>query len=196
MLEKGRLKIGAAVVVLTIAAAAPASGEADPLSPMASEAWKIASGFAERLKTELMGAMKSSGPVHALEVCNTAAPAIAKDASAQGWTVGRTSLKPRNESNAPGDAWQKQTLAWFEAEKARGVDPAKLEKFEIAEKDGAHSFRYMKAIVIAEPCLACHGETIAAPVKAKLDVLYPHDQATGYKLGDIRGAFIVSKEMK
>ncbi len=33
------------------------------------------------------------------------------------------------------------------------------------------------------------------PVKAKLAELYPDDRATGYKEGDIRGAFTLSKPL-
>ena len=47
----------------------------------------------------------------------------------------------------------------------------------------------MKAIPTAELCLACHGTKIDPVVAAKLTELYPRDQARGYKVGDIRGAF-------
>jgi len=33
------------------------------------------------------------------------------------------------------------------------------------------------------------------PVKAKLDTYYPADQARGFKVGDIRGAFTISQPM-
>jgi hypothetical protein len=184
-----KMKLGLALAV-GLAFASPARSGDD--SELAAQARGIASGFAEKLKAELMGAMKASGPVAAIETCNTAAPAIAKGASADGWTVGRTSLKLRNENNAP-DAWEKETLQFFEAEKAKGADASKLEKYATVEKDGVKTFRYMKAIVTAEPCLACHGETVADPVKARLGALYAKDQATGFKQGDIRGAFTLSR---
>jgi hypothetical protein len=172
-----------------------AKNAAGPDAALAAQARGIVSGFSKKLKGELMSAMKASGPVKAIEVCNTAAPAIAKDASTGGWTVGRTSLKLRNENNAP-DAWEKETLQFFEAEKAKGADVSKLEKYITIEKDGVKTFRYMKAIPTAKPCLACHGGAVADPVKAKLDALYPKDQATGFKPGDIRGAFTLSKAVK
>jgi hypothetical protein len=140
--------------------------------------------------------MNVDGPLKAIEVCNVAAPAIAADASANGWTVGRTSLKARNPKNAP-DAWEEAALKEFDAAKAKGADLKTLEKSEIVEKDGVRTFRFMKAIpTAAEPCLACHGEAIKDPVKAKLAELYPADKATGYKEGDIRGAFTLSKALK
>ena len=48
---------------------------------------------------------------------------------------------------------------------------------------------------VGEVCLKCHGENIDPAVKAKLGELYPNDKATGYKLGDLRGAFTVRQEM-
>ena len=49
-------------------------------------------------------------------------------------------------------------------------------------------------IVIVNPvCLTCHGrpEDLAPEVRARLQALYPRDQATGYRLGDVRGAVSV-----
>lgn len=183
----------AAIPPLGSAAAeeAAAGGEAT----LAAQARGLVSAFSGRLRADLTQAMKTSGPVGAIEVCSTAAPAIAREASADGWTVGRTALRLRNAGNAP-DAWEKRTLAFFEAEKARGADLAALEKFETMETDGVRRFRYMKAIVTAEPCLACHGESLAGPVKARLEALYPNDQAVGFKAGDLRGAFTLSRVVK
>jgi len=189
-------RIGAVTICTAILGIAAAdAGETATPEALASEARGIVGRFADRLKGELVGAMKAGGPVAAIGVCNTAAPAIASEASAGGWIVRRTSLKLRNPATAP-DAWETETLARFEAAKAGGADPAKLERAEILESDGARRFRYMKAIpTAAEPCLACHGTNLAEPVKAKLAELYPDDKATGYSAGDIRGAFTLSKAL-
>lgn len=50
----------------------------------------------------------------------------------------------------------------------------------------------MKAIGTEEVCLTCHGAAIAPAVLEKIQALYPDDKATGFGLGDIRGAFSVS----
>ena len=107
-----------------------------------------------------------------------------------------TSLKPRNPDNAP-DAWETKVLQDFEQRKAAGEDPAKLEYSEKIVSNGKEELRYMKAIVIAAdaPCLTCHGDKIDPAVGAKLKTLYPQDQATGYKQGDIRGAFTITQPM-
>ncbi|MDH3311078.1 MAG: DUF3365 domain-containing protein [Gammaproteobacteria bacterium] len=143
------------------------------------------------LLAELQSAMKEGGPPNAIKVCNTRAPAIAKEISGAGnLRIGRTSLKVRNTNNAP-DAWEKKVLESFEARKAAGEDPAKLEHHEVVGKE----FRYMKAIAIPAnmPCLKCHGEQLDPAVQAKLKELYPNDKATGYKTGDLRGAFTITQ---
>jgi hypothetical protein len=194
--RKTFLTVAAGIALLATAGGNAMAEEANTAEALTAQARGIAAKFADKLKGELMTAMKADGPVKAIEVCNVAAPAIASEASTGGWTVKRTSLKLRNAKAAP-DAWEKQTLEFFEAEKAKGADVSKLERAEIADAGGVPTFRYMKAIpTAAEPCLACHGGSIAEPVKAKLAQLYPQDQATGYQAGDIRGAFAISKPLK
>ena len=51
----------------------------------------------------------------------------------------------------------------------------------------------MKAIPTGGVCLACHGENLAQGVQETITTLYPNDKATGFKSGDIRGAFVVTK---
>ena len=191
----GKSALAAAAPVLGLIANAGAEEQAASTYALAADARGISAKFAEKLKSELVGAMKVDGPVNAIEVCNVSAPAIAADASANGWSAGRTSLKTRNPKNAP-DAWEKRTLEEFDAAKSAGADAAKLEHFEVIEENGVRTFRFMKAIPVAEPCLACHGEAIKEPVSAKLKELYPDDRATGYKVGDIRGAFTLSSALK
>ncbi|MGO8955427.1 MAG: DUF3365 domain-containing protein [Rhodomicrobium sp.] len=181
--------------LLSLSFHASAEQNLGPEDVLAAQARGITAQFAEKLKSQLTGAMKAEGPVKAIEVCKVAAPAIAGEVSTEGWTVGRTSLKLRNSKSKP-DAWEKQTLESFEAEKAKGADPNKLERSEIVSVNGVRVFRYMKAIPTAELCLTCHGSDLKASVKAKLAELYPDDQATGFKLGDIRGAFTLSKPVQ
>jgi hypothetical protein len=149
------------------------------------------------LVQELQAAIKAGGPANGIAVCNLKASEITAGISkGKGMTVGRTSLKLRNLLNAP-DAWEKKVLESFEARKARGEDPAKLEHFEVASVNGKDTFRYMKAIAIPKdaPCLACHGSNLEAPVASKLKELYPKDQATGFNTGDLRGAFTVKQPL-
>jgi len=147
--------------------------------------------FASALKGELMAAMQSGGPVAAIEVCKTRAPAIAETVSLeQDVEVYRVSLQNRNPENAPND-WQRAVLLQFEERKAAGEDPATLAWSDTVTTSGGDEFRFMKAIPTASLCLNCHGQTLAPAVADKIAELYPEDQATGYREGDIRGAFVV-----
>ena len=151
--------------------------------------------FGSNLKGELVKAMKSGGPIKAIEFCNLRAPGIASEvADRSGWDVGRTSLKLRSPANSP-DAWEREVLRGFEAMKVAGADPAKLEYSETVKIDGRPVFRYMKAIPTQKPCLKCHAATVDPAVEAKLQKLYPEDKARGFSLGDIRGAFTLSKPL-
>ena len=166
---------------------------ADNLQERAEASRNAAKEFQGILGGELKAGMAAGGPVSTIQICNKKAGEIAADISKKyGWKIGRTSLKVRNPTNTP-DAWETKVLNAFEARKAGGEDPAKIEYSEVVKQDGKNVFRYMKAIPIPQdaPCLACHGEKIDSAVAAKLKELYPQDKATGFKTGDLRGAFTV-----
>ena len=145
------------------------------------------------LKATLQSTMKSEGPLKAISVCNVQAPQLAQKVSREkGMEVGRTSLKTRNQLNAP-DPWELSVLEQFEHRKAEGEDLKTIEYSEVTHHNGSKVFRYMKAIATDDVCLTCHGKQIPESLSAQLDKLYPNDQATGFSKGDIRGAFSVIK---
>jgi len=149
--------------------------------------------FAGTLKGSLVAAMKSGGPIEAITVCNQIAPAIAAELSKKyGMDIARTSLKVRNPNNA-GDAWESDILQQFESRKEQGEEIKTLFVSESITLAGNHEMRMMKAIPTGKVCLKCHGSNIEPSVQTKLDELYPNDQAKGFKLGDIRGAFTIRK---
>lgn len=160
------------------------------------EAKGIIKAFSTSLKAELQTALNAGGPTNAIRVCKEKAPAIAADYSARtGWDVGRTSLKLRNPAaNAP-DAWEKQVLLKFEERKSGGEDVKTMAVAEVTQVDGEKRFRYMQAIPTDGLCLVCHSEVLAPAVGTALDKAYPQDQARGFSLGDIRGAFTLSKPL-
>jgi len=160
------------------------------------QAHAIVQQFATTLKGELQQAMKSGGPANAVGVCKEQAPAIAASLAEQtGWEVGRTSLKPRNAAlNAP-DAWEQRVMKQFEDRKAAGQPVAGMTYAEVVQGDSVSTYRYMQAIPTAEVCLACHGSNIEPGLAESIDQAYPDDQARGYAVGDIRGAFTLSKPL-
>jgi mono/diheme cytochrome c family protein len=155
-----------------------------------SEARAHAKNLGMSLKSALQASMKADGPVAAIDVCHLQAPEIARQASQNDWEVGRTALKVRNQGNAA-DAWETQTLEAFVSRLEAGEAPDSLEAS--ATVDG--EFRYMKAIPTGQVCLACHGSELAVPVAKKIAALYPQDQATGFKAGELRGAFTLRKKL-
>jgi len=179
---------------LTVAVAATATATED-VNSLAQQARSLSHSFAIQLKTELKAGLQEGGPLAALDVCNVQAPAIATAvAESSGWKVARTSLKTRQEDNRP-DEGELITLLDFEKQKGAGISPAKIEHYEITQGKNGKVFRYMHAIPTGEVCLACHGENIKPEVLAKINQLYPMDQATGFKAGDLRGAFSLSKAL-
>ncbi|TQV66921.1 DUF3365 domain-containing protein [Exilibacterium tricleocarpae] len=174
-------------VVFLILAMANAQADIN-VDLLSKEARQQVSHFAAELKTTLQTGMASGGPVPAVKLCQLEAPKIAARRGDGGWQVGRTSLKTRNPDNAP-DAWELATLKLFEQRKAAGENIATLEATRMTDTE----FRYMKAIPTGGLCVACHGETLSTPVVEVLNRLYPQDRARGFKKGDIRGAFTLSK---
>lgn len=141
----------------------------------------------QQLGAKLMAAMKAQGPVHAIEVCNLEAPQIAAQVSTPGMVeVGRTAIRYRNPSNAP-TAEQVAVMESF-AEQIKQDPSGVPERLITLENDEQY---YMRAIVMQPQCLACHGKTIAEPVQQAIAEKYPNDKATGFEVGDLRGAFLI-----
>jgi hypothetical protein len=162
--------------------------EAGSADPRLERSRALADTFQQALKQKLTSALAQGGPVNAIGVCKEEAPAIAAELSAQsGARVGRTALRIRNPANAP-DADARAALEGFQRALAGGAEPQSLERFEV-RPDG--SARYMKAIMAQPSCLACHGTELSAPVEAALRRHYSQDRATGFRAGDLRGAFLI-----
>jgi hypothetical protein len=136
--------------------------------------------------------MQDGGPSHAIEVCASAAPRIADSLSAEsGWLVRRVSLKSRNASRAVPDRWERDVLETFDRRQAAG-EPA--EALNFGEITGG-KYRYMQAQGAGGLCLTCHGENLSKTVSDTLEKFYPDDQATGYRLGEVRGAISLTRQM-
>ena len=146
--------------------------------------------FGMSLKATLQAAMKEGGAMQAIPVCHSEAPKIAQQMSAKhGVDIHRTSLKPRA---TPPVVWEMAVLQGFEQQKAAGKPVGELVWKKVVEVDGKPTLRMMKAIGTDDVCLTCHGTAIDPAVMAKIQALYPQDQATGFKAGDMRGAFSVT----
>ncbi len=176
-------------------AAAPTPEQQALMEREVASARKITKDFVGSLKGELKKAIQEGGPVNALSVCHTRAIPITNEvASRHGVRLSRVSLKNRNPNNAPNE-WQRPILEEFDARAANGDDPKALAFATIVEVDGKKQFRFMKAMPVGKVCLNCHGAELKPEVAAKLKELYPEDKATGYSLGQIRGAVVIVKDL-
>ena len=143
-----------------------------------------------RLSGALQAALASGGVTNALAVCSDQAAALtAKAAGDSGASLRRVSHRPRNPANAADEGERARIAAWI-ADLAAGRTPAPTVDLQ---PDGSAVYR--APILLASPvCLKCHGDP-AAEIQpgdaALIRRLYPHDQATGFKLGEIRGLWRV-----
>lgn len=154
-------------------------------TPIAADARSTVTAFVGQMKPLLVSQVQKLGPAGAIEVCATEAPALSKSLSeTSGWSITRVSDKPRNESRAIPDEWEASVLQDFEQRLRDGAQAPQLNHGAVINGE----YRYIQAQLVGGVCLLCHGETIADDVRSALHSRYPHDQATGYAPGQLRGA--------
>jgi hypothetical protein len=94
----------------------------------------------------------------------------------------------RNTSNQP-DSLQKLVLEAYQFNKTKGLD-----YFTDVQITG-NEVLYNKPIVLSqESCLKCHGnpdKEIGSANLQKIKAVFPQDQSTGFKKGDLMGVFTV-----
>ncbi|MEP5566721.1 MAG: DUF3365 domain-containing protein [Halioglobus sp.] len=157
-----------------------------------AEAETLAAEFVGQLKPLLKSALQDGGPVNAIEVCSHQAPKLADSLAAEsGWLVKRVSLKSRNASRAVPDLWETDVLHEFNRRQQAGENPLQI---SYSETTPSH-FRYMQAQGVDGVCLTCHGQQLSQEVTEVLQKYYPDDIATGYSLGQIRGAISLTRPL-
>jgi hypothetical protein len=201
-LNRGAGTVLRLVLVCSIALAACGTREPDPAvqqtrtlpavieveEPDHSEFEALARAATNRLqlqlKQELEEAVVGDGPAAAVEICSRRAAEVTRDVSERtGLEVRRVSLQNRNPQNQA-TAGEASVLALMAAR-------ADLADTMIV-RDGRPL--YVRAIRIGTPvCLQCHGQRseLGEGVAETLDALYVDDRATGFREGDLRGAFVV-----
>ncbi len=145
------------------------------------------------LVKSLQQKVSESGAAAAVCYCNEFAPQYGKtkvvewsakarsELNAESFRFRRISSRNRNPQNAPTDAQARILDTWQKG----SVQPAYFED--------AGKFYTMHPIKLNQPlCLSCHGDSATLDKKSAAEIkrLYPQDKATGYKLGDLRGAFV------
>ncbi len=184
------------VVCGLLALTAPAV--AQDLERRRAEARQAATALMRDLASELKAAMRSGGPEAAVSVCTERAPAItARISRERGWRVTRVSSRYRNPLLGMPDAWEARTLERFRERHAAGESYQGMSRGGRVEHEGRAYYRYMEAIPMKALCVSCHGpaEKLAPGVEASLAARYPHDRATGFAVGDLRGAFSIRQPL-
>ena len=149
--------------------AAPASG-AGALAPF---------------KRDLQAALReglAQGPVEAIGACRLVAPKIARAHSREDIRVGRTSDRLRNPANTAPDWVAPILTAYLASPSDRGPRTVELAQGRTG---------YVEPILAQPLCLTCHGQEVAPELRARIEALYPEDQAVGFRAGDLRGVFWV-----
>jgi hypothetical protein len=184
------------LALLALFALATSATYAEDISKYQEESRAVAMPFLKQLGAANQKAISEGGPESAIKVCKEIAPSMSSEISRHtGWKLTRVSLKVRNPLLGTPDAWEQKNLLEFEARAAKGEKAETIEVAEIVQEPAGKTFRFMKAIAMQPGCVACHGNTEQIPdnVKAKLSEEYPHDKATGYSIGQIRGAVSIKR---
>ncbi|MBS1144116.1 MAG: hypothetical protein H6R14_1522 [Proteobacteria bacterium] len=167
---------------------------AQDIGTLTAETKKAVLPIVPKVVNAMQEAVAEKGVAGAIPVCKEQAPELIKAKRQEtGWDIRRVSLKTRNAERGTPDLWEVRQLADFNIRAANGEKIETMEKSEIVSIDGKPVFRYMKALPVGDVCLKCHGavDGMDAGLKAKLAESYPHDQATGYSKGQVRGALTV-----
>ena len=140
------------------------------------------------LKKELKSALQKGGTKEAVEFCASKAMAITGEINAKlpkGVTVRRTAKKLRNSANKP-DKIDEATMVLYEEKMAS----KKFHPKDILVVKEGNGYRVYKPLAIEKVCLQCHGGNIEPTIAQKIKELYPTDNATGFKVGDLRGVIV------
>jgi hypothetical protein len=156
-----------------------------------AEARVAARELAAYLKGLLQEELARSGFDGAIAVCAE----VAQDKTAEyretfNNDIRRVSLRRRNPANEPDD-YERAVLESFDDLPVEARPAA--EHWEVVTEDGQESLRYLKPLVTGALCLTCHGDraAMAPAVTEALDEHYPEDRATGFDVGDVRGAITI-----
>lgn len=186
--------LGAALSALLLSP--PAAANEDELKSFTDDARRLAAQITTQVRGEMVKEVERSGPIRAINVCKYSAPEIASSIARQsGMRVSRVALRPRNRALGDPDPWEQKVLLDFEKRLAKGESGERLEFTETVQEPAGKSLRYMKAIIMAQPCMVCHGPSNQIPeaVRVQLVAEYPHDKAVEYQIGQLRGGVSVKK---
>lgn len=152
--------------------------------PIVQEAFTV-------LSTQLGLALQTGGVTNALSLCSVRALPLTKlVGDTNHVTLRRVTHKPRNPANRANSAEQHLLDCFQEM-----LDSGTTNLAPVVLTPSTNQISFCAPIVINNPlCLNCHGvpdETLLPAASESLRRLYPADEATGFKMGDLRGMWRV-----
>lgn len=186
------------VIALGLSSLSLVAVAGDDLAALSKETREATQPLLAKVVGTVKSTLQTNPPHETVDICRDKLPGLVKETREKtGWEIRRVSLKVRNPERGTPDAWEAGVLADFDRRAAAGEKRDALEHGDIVQTADGRVFRYMKALPVQEACLTCHGDPakLTPELKARLATLYPSDQATGYQLGDIRGALTVKRRL-
>lgn len=185
------------LTLLCLLLVAPIAAVAQDVAAQDLAAYERSAGDAvQRLRGAMIQAMQramAEGTAAAIAVCRHLAPQISAGIEAEtGWHIRRPALRVRNPEMRPTPA-ERAVLLGFEVRHAAGQPVQLLRSLRGTETDGRVEIHFMQAIPMMEGCVACHGTSIDPQTAGAIQALYPEDAAVGYAVGDLRGAFSLTR---
>jgi len=131
----------------------------------------------KRLGGTLKEKLSTDGPIAAIAFCSEQAQALTVETAANsGYALSRVTDRPRNVANRANESEMK-LIQVVQADLAAGQIKPSYSMGEVT---------YLP-LVTKPLCLNCHGAQLIPELEARIRELYPEDQATGYKVDQLRG---------
>ncbi|MEA3374522.1 MAG: DUF3365 domain-containing protein [Campylobacterota bacterium] len=182
----------AGLLIGTSLMANPYESKQEEIASVVETGKKASMQLLKTLGSNLKKHMKAEGPVGAAKFCSTRAFPLTDQVSAEqgsGVTVKRISLKYRNPAN---QAENRQELAILTSFQTLQDNNVILPEYLVEQVD-TETYKFYKPLNINKGvCLKCHGTIKNPKVASFIKANYPEDKATGYKMGDLRGAIVVT----
>jgi len=158
------------------------------------QARDVADQLGQSVVAALFRELESGDPTRAIRVCAVEAQRLSAEYSTGDLAVRRISRRFRNPADEP-DAYEYQRLTELQELRDEGRMPP--ESAQVVMQNGNKSLRYLKPILVKQPCLMCHGSVsdIRDDTLDAIHAQYPGDRAIGYRVDDLRGAISVTVQL-
>ena len=143
------------------------------------------------LSSNLLSALEKGGPTNALPFCSAQAQSLTESlAAAGGVELRRVSHRPRNPTNEASEV-EFAVMQGFDQALRSGQKPTPV----VATTPKGQIAFYTPIAITNAVCLNCHGQPnteVQPATMALIGERYPKDRATGFKMGDLRGMWVIT----